>query len=424
MLLLVVLFIVIGLIAGDFYKVPLIVVFVLVVAYALTITRIDARTKQPLRFMDRLHIFSRGAGHKSLLQMIWIFVLAGAFAESAKEMGAIDTMVQLAMRVTPPQIIHVGLFSAALLVSIGVGTSVGTIVAIVPFAVALAESAGLQIEMCVGAVIGGAFFGDNMSFISDTTIAATQCMGISMREKFVANLRVALPAAIITAAIYVVLGAHTEGRIVETTTIHWPLILPYLYVLVASLAGMHVLVVLFTANILTGIIGVATAQFDMGGWMASMTHGIGNMGELILLSMIAGGLLALIEYNGGVTWLIYKLSRRVTTARGAGFTIAALVSLVDMCTANNTIAILSVGDISRDISDHYGLSRRRAASVLDTYSCCMQGLLPYGAQILMAAGIASVSPVHLVPYVFYPIVLMFCASFYLLRREEKPIAKS
>lgn len=417
MALLVLLFVFIGVLAGDFYKVPMLVVFIIVTAYALCLTRIDRHRKTPFGLLDRLAVFSHGAGESNLLQMIWIFVLAGAFAESAKQMGAIDAMVNLTLSVMPASMILVGLFLAALGVSLGIGTSVGTIVSIVPFAAALAVEADMNVEMSVAAVVGGALFGDNLSFISDTTVAATQTQQIPMRDKFFANFRTALPAALLTTALYVVLGLTAPEHTVHAGRVEWLHILPYLFVIVSALAGVHVLLVLFFANLLTGIIGVYTGCFDWLGWTTAMTRGIANMGELILISMIAGGLLSLIQYNGGITWIIYNLKRRVRTAKGAALAIAALVSVVDICTANNTIAILSVGHMSRDIADQFGLPRRRAASILDTYSCCIQGVLPYGAQLLMAAGIAAVNPMHIIPYLFYPMILFSIATAYILIKK-------
>jgi len=418
-ILLILLFVGISLLAGDFYKVPMLIVFISVAAYALLITTRSRKSSKRLPFFERLAIFSRGAGERNLLQMLWIFVLAGAFAESAKQMGAIDAMVQMTLSITPPQFILVGLFLSALAVSIGIGTSVGTIVAITPFAAGLAAESGLSIAMTAAAVVGGALFGDNLSFISDTTVAATQTQQIPMRDKFIANFRIALPAALLTAVLYVIIGLRLPVADMTIGDIQWLHILPYVYVLVAALAGMNVLVVLFSANVIAGVIGVVTGAYDWLGWTGAMTTGIASMGELILISMIAGGLMELIRYNGGITYLIYCLRRHISGPRGAAFSIAALVSFVDFCTANNTIAILSVGHISRDIADHYGVSRRRAASVLDTFSCCVQGILPYGAQLLMAAGISGVSPMQIIPYLFYPFILFVMACLFLLFVPDK-----
>lgn len=422
MMILIGLFLVTAVLTRDFYKVPMLVVFVATAAYALSLTRVDRRTREKMPLLDRLAIFSRGAGERNLLQMIWIFALAGAFAESARQMGAVDQMVNLTMLFLPPELTLVGLFVAALLVSLGIGTSVGTIVAIMPFAAALAEQMGLDVAMVAAAVVGGALFGDNLSFISDTTVAATQTQQIPMRDKFRANFRVACPAAVLTILLYVVLGVALPEHPLTEEPVEWVKIIPYGYVLISALAGMNVLLVLLTANILTAAIGVATGAFTLLGWCDATTSGIGSMGALIFISMIAGGILELMRYNGGITWLIYNLRRRVHSHRGAALSIAALVSLVDMCTANNTIAILSVGNMARDIADLYGVSRSRTASILDTFSCIVQGLLPYGAQLLMAAGIAGVSPMRIIPWLFYPFILLLVAMIAILLPERHPAA--
>lgn len=399
MILLLCLFLGLGIVAGDFYRVPLLVVFILVSAYALLITRSGG-------FAERIRIFSVGAGHPNLLQMLWIFIMAGAFAESATQMGAIDAMVNLTLSFLPEQMVLVGLFLASCLVSIGIGTSVGTIVAITPLASAMATTTGMATPMVVAAVVGGSFFGDNLSFISDTTVVATQTQQIQMKDKFLTNFRIALPVALITAIIYVVMGMEMDYAALSLSDINWQKILPYLFVLIAALCGMNVLIVLFTANLLTGIIGIFTGAYDVWGWMQVITQGIAGMGELILVSMIAGGLLELIRHNGGIDYLINHMRRHIRGPRGAALSIGALVSIVNCCTANNTIAILSTGEIARTIADTYGVSRQRTASLLDIFSCCTQGVLPYGAQLLMAAGIAAINPITIIPYLYYPAILL------------------
>lgn len=385
----------------------MLILFILLTALAVTLTR-------GLPFRERLNIFSRGAGNKNLLQMLWIFVLAGAFAESAKEMGAITAMVNLTLTWLPTQMVLVGLFVAACLVSIGIGTSVGTIVAIVPFATGLAQTAGLGLPMIVASVVGGALFGDNLSFISDTTVAATQTQEIAMRDKFRNNIRVALPVALLTALLYLYLGLNSEVSQIPVGPVDVWKILPYIYVLAAALAGLHVVIVLFSANLLTGLIGILTGGFDFVSWTESMTRGIAGMGDLLLISMIAGGLMELFKYNGGMDRIIKRIQRHVSGPRGAAISIAMLVSVVDLMTANNTIAILSVGHLSRNLADRYGLSRQATASILDTFSCCVQGLLPYGAQLLMAAGMSDTDPLQLLPYLFYPMLLFVGALLAIL----------
>lgn len=413
MILLLVLFVGLGLLAGDFYRLSMLVVFIIVSAYAICITR-------DKKFGERIEIFSRGAGNVSLLRMLWIFIMAGAFAESARQMGAIHAMVNLTLSFLPEQMVLVGLFAASCLVSIGIGTSVGTIVAITPFAAALADATGISTALVVATVVGGSLFGDNLSFISDTTVVATETQQIPMKDKFLTNFRIACPVALITAVIYIIMGMHTQFTPLTLGAVSWLQVLPYLYVLMAALSGMNVLIVLFTANLLTGLIGISTGAYDVWEWMQVMTTGIAGMGELILISMIAGGLQELIRHNGGIDYILHHIDRRIRGPRGAELSIAALVCIVDCCTANNTIAILSTGEIARRIADRYGVSRQRTASILDTYSCCVQGALPYGAQLLMAAGIASINPMQIIPYLYYPALLFIGATIYILMTKSRP----
>lgn len=348
---------------------------------------------------------------KTVLKMIGIFVLAGAFAASARAMGAIDTMVNLTLSVVPSQVLLVGVFVSAMLVSLGIGTSVGTIVAITPFASDLAVSSGLNVPMMVAAVVGGALFGDNLSIISDTTIAATQTQQIDMREKFIANSKVALPAALLTTLIYIIIGLSAP-QVVNHTIFTDPsllLITPYLFVFLTALVGLNVVVVLLLANILTGLIGVGVGAFSWHGWLMEMCAGAAAMKTLILISLIAGLVMMILRRYHVANRLMKHMNRYITSAKGAQVVIAGLVSAVNLCTANNTIAILTVGPLARDIADRYGVSRRRSASLLDTFSCCVQGLLPYGAQLLMAAGIAGINPLPILPWLFYPIVLALCS---------------
>ena len=405
MLLLVVLFLGTGLYFGDFYKVPLTILFIATSTYALLITRGHS-------LQERINHFSKGAGSKNLLFMVWIFVLAGAFASSAKSMGAIDASVELTLALLPQKALLAGIFVASCFISMSIGTSVGTIVALTPVAAGLAGETGFSTPLIVAATVGGALFGDNLSFISDTTVVATRTQGIKMSDKFRMNIRIVLPAAVITTALYVMLGfnstpTYTASAITLTQCIN---VIPYLAVLALAMMGKDVLLVLLIGNLFTGGIGIATGAFDASGWFTSMANGISGMGELILISMLAGGLLELIRTGGGITFLIHRLTRRVSSARGAEFSIAALVSLTNLCTANNTIAILSVGEISKNIAERYGVDKRRSASILDTCSCIVQGFIPYGAQLLMAAGLASISPLEIVPWLFYPLLLILAVS--------------
>ena len=392
-----------ALLAGDFYKMPIVVAAMIASICAVWMTR-----KQPLS--ESIGHYSRGATDVNIMLMIWIFVLAGAFAASTKAMGAVDATVALALRVIPEEFLPAGIFLAACFTSLSIGTSVGTIVALTPIASAVAEQTGCTTPWIVAIVVGGALFGDNLSFISDTTIAATRTQGCSMRDKFRTNFLIVAPAALLTLIIYIF---SADEHIIYSHSIAdaaWYTILPYLLVLVAAFMGVNVLVVLILGIFSSGMIGMACGKFSLVDWFSTMGEGIGSMGELIIITMMAGGLLEMIRINGGVDWIISRLTRRISSRRGAEVSIASLVAFADICTANNTVAIISVGPIVKQIAERFGISPRRAASVMDTFSCFVQGLLPYGAQLLMAAGLASISPVEIISYLYYPLIMGLCAS--------------
>lgn len=392
-----------GFLFDDFGQVPMPLVFALTSVAALL-------TLRGYTVEERVQAFSRGAGSPELLLMVWIFVLAGAFARSAQEMGAVSATVELTLMYLPGSILLAGLFVAACVVSLCVGTSVGTIVALVPVAAEMATRTGTALPLMVAAVVGGSFFGDNLSFISDTTVAATRTQHCSMRDKFRTNFRIVFPAALLCFGIYVAIGLRSGVSSIDVPSqLHLWRVLPYAVVLVTALCGMNVLSVLGIGILLTGVVGMLEGSYDLGGWLLSLARGMSSMGDLILISMMAGGLLAVVRKGGGVTWLVRGLTRGVHTRRGAECCISALVALTNFCTANNTVAILSVGSIARDISKRYGVDRKRAASLLDIFSCVVQGFLPYGAQLLMAGGLALVSPVAIVPYLFYPFFLAVAA---------------
>ena len=386
-----------SIIAGDFYELPLTVAFLVASAYSIAIT-------PKIKLRERINIFSRGAGDENIMLMIWIFVLAGAFATTASKMGAIDATVNLTLRLLPASMLLPGLFLAACFISLSIGTSVGTVVALTPVAVGIAEQTGCSLPMIVALVVGGAFFGDNLSFISDTTIVATQTQGCKMNDKFKANIWLAAPAAILVLVAYIFIGqgVHVPEYLPE---VEWYKVIPYVAVLVMAIIGVNVLIVLFIGILLAGVIGILTGSFNTIGWMGAMGEGIMGMSELIIVTLLAGGMLALIRHNGGIDYLIHALTIRIRGKRGAKFTIALLVILADMCTANNTIALVTVGPMAREIADKYGIDRRISASLLDTFSCFTQGLLPYGAQLLMAAGLAKITPFEIIGYLYYPIAL-------------------
>lgn len=367
---------------------------------------------------NRITIYSRGASTENMMLMLWIFVLAGAFANSAKQMGCIDATVNLTLSILPSNMLLAGLFLAACFISLSIGTSVGTIVALVPIAAALGETTGGSIPLMTATVVGGAFFGDNLSFISDTTVAATSTQECRMSDKFRVNLFIVLPAAIVIlfVCIYLGRGVHSPNNIPD---IEYVKVIPYFIVLVMAIFGMNVMGVLTIGLILTGIIGIFNGSYDIFGWFTAMNDGVLGMSELIIITMMAGGLLEIIREIGGIDYIIQKMTSHIHGKRGAEFSIGILVALVDLCTANNTVAIITVGGIAKQIGDKYGVDSRKCASILDTFSCCVQGIIPYGAQLLMAAGLSKLNPIEILPYLYYPYAIGIAAILSIIFRLPK-----
>lgn len=407
----VVLYLVLSLVAGDFSSVPLTVVFLISSVYA-----VATSTKFSLK--ERIDIYGQGASTPNLLLMLWIYVLAGAFSQSAKGMGSIDTTVNLALNILPPSMILPGLFVTACFISISIGTSVGTVVTLVPIAAGIATQTNSNVALLTAVIVGGAYFGDNLSFISDTTVVATQTQGVRMKDKFKVNLMIVVPAVVIVLAVYAFMGFGMQAptHVGQTDLLK---VIPYLAVLVTAVCGLNVMAVLVLGIALCGIIGVLGGSYDFYGWLNALGNGIVGMGELIIIAMMAGGMLEIIKVNGGIDYIIEKLSGRIRGKRGAEFSIAALVSLVNLCTANNTVAILTVGNIAKQISEKFGIDPRKTASILDTFSCTIQGIIPYGVQILLAAGLAHVQPVDIIPYLYYPFAIGIAASLSILLRYPK-----
>lgn len=405
------LYLVTSLIVNDFYKVPITVAFLVSSIYSILITK-------GLDLNERIHHFSKGASDKNIMLMLWIFILAGAFAQSAKAMGAIDATVNLTLTILPDNLLLAGIFIAACFISLSVGTSVGTIVALTPVAVGIAEKTEIGLPFMVAIVVGGAFFGDNLSFISDTTIAATRTQGCVMRDKFKVNSMIVIPAAFLILLIYIFEGISVQAP-AEIQSVEWSKVIPYLVVLGTAIAGVNVTVVLILGIAVTGIIGLVTGSFDTFGWFGSMGSGITGMGELIIITLMAGGMLEMIRFNGGIAYIIRKLTRHVNGKRGAELSIAALVSIANLCTANNTIAVITIGPIAKDITDKFHLDKRKSASILDTFSCLIQGVIPYGAQMLIAAELASISPLSILRYLYYPITMGIFALLAILFRYPR-----
>ena len=407
-----------SIVAQDFYAVPVASAFLIASVYAMLISRGETLEK-------RIEAFSRGAGNKSVLLMIWIFIMAGAFASTAKSIGAIDATVNLAMAILPGKFIFAGLFLAACFISMSIGTSVGTIVALVPIASGIAaqlQAGGVTDFTCDPAfitaiIVGGAFFGDNLSFISDTTIAATRTQGCSMKDKFKANFRIVWPAAMIVCAIYIFLGLSVSF-LPEYEAVNWYLLIPYILVIALALSGVNVLVVLAIGIGVNAILGLGFCSIGWTGLLKSIGDGIAGMGDLIIVTILAGGMLELIRINGGIDWIVGAMTRNIKGKRGAELSIAALVSFANMCTANNTIAIITVGGISSDISKRFGLEPRRVASILDTFSCMIQGIIPYGAQLLLASGLTEVPVFSISSFLYYPLVMGVCSLMAILIKKS------
>lgn len=398
-----------SLVAGDFYKVPVSSAFLVASVYAVAIT--------PGKLSSRISVFSQSAGHWNIMLMVWIFMLAGAFAGSAKEMGSIEATVNFTLSIIPVKALLAGLFITACFVSMAIGTSVGTIVALVPIANGIAQQTGLSQPLMAALIVGGSFFGDNLSFISDTTIAATRAVGCEMKDKFKANLMIVLPAVLVVTGIYIYKGLNL-GVQPDTQTIEWLKLIPYISVILLAIIGLDVTLVLFLGILLNAVIGFITGSLDWYSLLGSIGNGISGMGDLIIVTLLAGGMLGLIRQNGGLEYIMKGIARHVHGRKGAEFGIGLLTGLANLCTANNTIAIITVGSIVNDISQKYQIPKRRAASLMDIFSCFVQGLIPYGAQLLMAAGLTGLAASQIIPYLYYPFAVGICVMLSIIIKRK------
>lgn len=387
------LYVAVSAIIGDFYKIPISVALLVASIWAMVIYR-----GRPLK--ERIETFSKAAANSDIIYMIWIFILAGAFASVAKAIGSVDATVSFTLGIFPPQYIVPTLFVASCLISFSIGTSVGTVVALTPLAAQLASTEGGNVAFFVGVVLGGAFFGDNLSFISDTTIAATRSQGCSMQDKFKVNLWIALPAAIVTLICYVLFLPEVPVTEVPEAG-KWWLMVPYLVVIVTAVCGVNVTLVLTSGLLSAVVLGLVNgvSLLDMAGFAGT---GIDGMGDLIIITLLASGMLGVIKACGGIDYILRVLTARISGLRGAQATLAVLVGIVNLCTANNTVAIITVGGLSRDIARRFGVDPRKSASILDSASCVVQCLIPYGAQTLLATSLAGISPAAPFPYLYYP----------------------
>ncbi|MEH7505176.1 Na+/H+ antiporter NhaC family protein [Neobacillus drentensis] len=401
-----ILFIGSGIVTGDFYKFPVLVAIVIAGAVALAMNR-------KVSFNEKVEIFTKGAGDSNIMLMVVIFLLAGAFSEVAKGMGAVDSTVNLALTIVPQNLLMVGVFIIACFISLAMGTSMGTIVALAPIGVGISEQTDISLALSMAAVIGGAMFGDNLSFISDTTIAAVRTQGTKMKDKFKVNFLIVLPAAIITCVILGVLTMGEQANI-KQLTYNWLEILPYLGVLITALAGVNVFLVLAFGIVFAGTIGLVDGSYHLMDLIQKTSEGMAGMYEISFLAILIAGMVEVIKHNGGIDFLLYKLTRNIKSKKAAEFSIAGLVGLTDLSTANNTISIIITGPLAKDIAEKYEIDPRKTASLLDVFSCCVQGLIPYGAQLLVAAGVASISPMSILPYSYYPLLIGVCGVIAIL----------
>ena len=396
-----------SIIAGDFYAASIIVSFLIACLYSIII--IKNKTIE-----SRFAVLAKGAAKEDIMTMVFIFILAAAFASTAKQMGAIEATVNMTLSMMPIKMMLCGLFIASCFVSLSIGTSVGTIAALTPIACGIAEKTGQNLPLLIAVIVGGSFFGDNLSVISDTTIMATKTQGCKLKDKFRYNLNIALPAAIISLVLYLIAGREVVGEEVNRNIIY-QLIIPYIYILVAAFCGMNVMLLLSTGTILAGAIGLLYNKLSLTEWSSAMNNGIMGMGELIIVTLLAGGMIEVMKLTGGLEFLKATLTRKIKSKTGAEISIAGLVIVTDFCTANNTIAILTTGPIAKDISSHYNIDPKRTASILDTYSCFAQSIIPYGAQLLIAGGLASINPIEIIPY----FILGTFAFLYIIFNHEK-----
>lgn len=396
-----------GIVTNDFYKMPVLVAFLIAAAVSLMLNRKESMS-------TKIEVFCKGAGNSNIILMCIIFILAGAFSQVAKEIGAVDATVNLSLSILPPRLLVGGLFIIACFISISMGTSVGTITALTPIGLGIAEKTGMPVALILGAIISGGMFGDNLSMISDTTIAAVRTQGCELKDKFKVNFLIVLPAAIITMILLTVLSSRYQVDLNAEYTYELIKVVPYLVILIGALLGVNVFLLLGGGAVFAGAIGIFTGSFDIFGAFQAASQGMMGMEDLAMLCIVVGGTVELIKFNGGIDFLLYFITSRIKSKKGAELGIGALVSVVDLCTANNTIAIVMTGPLAKDIAQEYDIDPRRTASILDIFSACCQGLIPYGAQLLAAAGLAAVSPVELMTYLYYPILMGVCGIIAIL----------
>ena len=389
-----------GIVLDDFYAFPVIVAISIASLVAIAMNRKE-------KIQTKVDIFCKGAGNPNVMLMVVIFLLAGAFSGTTGGMGAVDATVNFALSYIPANLLVVGLFVIACFISLAMGTSVGTIVALAPIGLGIGSETELSLPLIMASIIGGAMFGDNLSFISDTTITAVRTQGAEMKDKFKVNFFIVLPAAIVTCIILAIITAG-ETATVAAGDFNFVKIIPYLFVIIFALLGMNVFAVLASGIGLAGVIGLIDGSFTMMTFVQAIGDGMGGMFEMAMLAILIAGMVEVIKHNGGIDFLLNLSTRKIKNKRDAQFAMAGLVSLTDLSTANNTIAIMIAGPLAKEIATEYDIEPRKAASIIDIFSCAVQGIIPYGAQLIVAAGVAGISPVLIMPYAFYPILIAVC----------------
>ena len=407
LLLFMLLFLGVGIISGDFTTMPLNVAITITVIVALLMNRKE-------KFATKVEVFTKGAGHSNIILMMLIFILAGAFSTTTEKMGGVTSTVNLGLSLIPENLIIVGLFIICMFVSISMGTSVGTVAAIAPVGFGFAQATDVSAALAMATVVGGAMFGDNLSMISDTTIAAVRTQHTKMKDKFKVNFRIVLPGAILTIVVLFFLTNGISMDHSKSYDFQLVKVIPYLLVLILALVGVNVIIVLIGGTVLSGIIGLIDGSFGWKGLLSAVCKGIIGMEDIAMIALLIGGLVGLIQHNGGIDWLLNVVRGRVKSKRGAEIGIASLVSVADIATANNTISIIMSGPLAKNIADEYDVDPRKSASILDIFGGCFQGLLPYSPQVISAAGVAGISPFLLVPYSIYPIMLGVCGLIAIL----------
>ena len=401
-----------GIVMGDFYAMPAIVAFLI----ALFIAFVQNRK---LSFNEKIAVAARGVGDENIITMCLIYLCAGAFSGAVTAAGGVESTVNLGLSILPPNVAVVGLFIIGCFISVSMGTSMGTIAALAPIAVGISEKTGFALAICIGAVVCGAMFGDNLSMISDTTIAAVKTEGCEMRDKFRENFLIVLPAALLTVLLFFVLTMHGDWELSEELTYHIWRVIPYLLVLVGALIGINVFLVLLGGTVLSLVVGVATGSLAVEEMFSAVGDGVTGMYDITVISMIVACIVSLVREYGGIRFILDLIKERIQGQRGAEAGIAGLALLVDICTANNTVAIVMAGPIAREISDEYQISPRRSASLLDIFTSVGQGLIPYGAQLLSAASLTGLTPFEIIPYLFYPILMAVSAVLFILFRKAE-----